>query len=200
MNLSDLSIRNPVFAVMLAAAMVIFGYLGYRDMGVSQFPEIDFPVVSITITREGAPPDIMDGDVTDVVEDAVSGVEGDNYLMSRSLESTSIVTVYFHLSRNIRIYHDAFKMTAYNISAEDLQSAFVKQHAEMPAGYIQSKLTESNLRTMGEAYSMKEMDNILVGVRGNQPIYLKDVAVLVDGDDAAPPQRETFGGGTRATN
>src|SRR5262249_48377825 len=52
MTLSDLSIRNPVFAVMLSAAMIVFGYLGYRDMGVSQFPEIDFPVVSITITRE----------------------------------------------------------------------------------------------------------------------------------------------------
>src|SRR4051812_47897159 len=101
MNLSDLTIKNPVFAVMLAAAMVVFGYLGYAEMGVSQFPEIDFPVISITITRDGAPPDIMDGDVTDVVEDAVAGVEGVNYLMSRSLESTSIVTVYFHLSRKI---------------------------------------------------------------------------------------------------
>src|SRR5919201_1348597 len=101
MNLSDLSIKNPVFAVMLSAAMIVFGYLGYRDMGVSQFPEIDFPVVSIAITREGAPPDIMDGDVTDVVEDAVAGVEGVNYTISRSLESTSVVTVYFRLSRNI---------------------------------------------------------------------------------------------------
>src|SRR5262249_20341090 len=63
MSLSDLSIKNPVFAVMLSAAMIVFGYLGYRDMGVSQFPEIDFPVVSIVITREAASPDIMDGDV-----------------------------------------------------------------------------------------------------------------------------------------
>src|SRR3954453_23444387 len=58
-SLSDLSIRNPVLAVMLGAAMIIFGYLGYREMGVSQFPEIDFPVVSIVITREAASPDIM---------------------------------------------------------------------------------------------------------------------------------------------
>src|SRR5919109_1269807 len=46
MNLSDLSIKNPVFAVMLSAAMIVFGWLGYRDMGVSQFPEIDFPVIA----------------------------------------------------------------------------------------------------------------------------------------------------------
>src|SRR5947199_8801750 len=103
MSLSDLSIRNPVFAVMLAAAMVVFGYLGYRDMGVSQFPEIDFPVVSIAITREAASPDIMDGDVTDVVEDAIAGVEGIDYIMSQSLEGTSIVTAYFRLDRNIDV-------------------------------------------------------------------------------------------------
>src|SRR3954453_17428238 len=103
MSLSDLSIKNPVFAVMLSAAMIVFGYLGYRDMGVSQFPEVDFPVASIVIPREAAAPDIMDGDVTDVVEDAVAGVEGVDYIMSQSLEGTSIVTVYFQLSRNIDV-------------------------------------------------------------------------------------------------
>src|SRR5215213_3509617 len=103
MSLSDLSIRNPVFAVMLSAAMIVFGYLGYRDMGVSQFPEIDFPVVSVVITREAASPDIMDGDVTDVVEDAVAGVEGVDYIMSQALEGTSITTVFFKLDRNIDV-------------------------------------------------------------------------------------------------
>jgi HAE1 family hydrophobic/amphiphilic exporter-1 len=271
MNLSHLSIRNPVFAVMLSAAMIVFGYLGYREMGVSQFPEIDFPVVNVAITREGAPPDIMDGDVTDVVEDAVAGVEGVHYIMSRSLESTSIVTVFFHLSRdidvamqdvqnavsaarrrlpldidppviskvnpnnlpvmwltlsastkpgapavslkqisdfaekefkqalmstskeiggiqfgglqsrNIRIHHDAFKLGAFNLSAEDLAKAIQSQHAEMPAGYIQSKLTEANLRTMGEAYSIPELNRLLILNKANQQVHLKDVAVSEDG-------------------
>src|SRR5438445_7762290 len=98
MTLSDLSIKNPVFAVMLSAAMIVFGYLGYRDMGVSQFPEIDFPVVNIIVTRESASPSIMEGDVTDVLEDAVAGVEGVNYITSQSLEGVSIVTVYFLLA------------------------------------------------------------------------------------------------------
>jgi multidrug efflux pump subunit AcrB len=262
MTLSDLSIKNPVFAVMLSAAMVVFGYLGYRDMGVSQFPEIDFPVVSITITRDNAAPDIMDGDVTDVVEDAVAGVEGVHYIMSQSLESTSIVTVFFRLSRNIdvamqdiqnavsgarrllppdidppviskvnpnnlpvlwltlsgpdqhqindfaekvfkqqvaaipdvggvqfgglqarnvRIWLDRDKLAGFNLSADDVLQALQKQHAEMPAGYIQSWLTEANLRTMGEAYSIDEFNRLLVAQRGGQQIYLGDVAVVEDG-------------------
>src|SRR6266545_5198924 len=103
MSLSDLSIRNPVFAVMLSAAMIVFGYLGYKDMGVSQFPEVDFPVVSVIITLEQASPDVMDGDVTDIVEDAVSGVEGVDYVMSQSMQGVSVVTVYFRLDRKIDV-------------------------------------------------------------------------------------------------
>src|SRR5438132_484923 len=103
MTLSDFSIKNPVFAVMLSAAMVVFGYLGYRDMGVSQFPEIDFPVVSVAITLENAPPETIDADVTDKVEDAIAGVEGVDYIISQSLQGLSIVNVCFRLSRNIDV-------------------------------------------------------------------------------------------------
>src|SRR5215471_16092458 len=139
MNLSDLSIKNPVFAVMLSAAMIFFGYLGYRDMGVSQFPEIDFPVVSVSITREGAPPDIMDGDVTDVVEDAVAGVEGIDYIISSSLEGQSLVTVYFHLSRNI------------DAAMQDVQNAVSGARRRLPIDIdppVISKVNPNNLPIM----------------------------------------------------
>ena len=57
MTLSDLSIKNPVFAVVLSAAMIIFGYHGIsQGIGISQFPEIDFPVVSITTYRDAGRP------------------------------------------------------------------------------------------------------------------------------------------------
>ncbi len=136
MSLSDLSIRNPVFAVMLAAAMIVFGYLGYRDMGVSQFPEIDFPVVSIVITREAASPDIMDGDVTDIVEDAVAGVEGVDYIMSQALEGTSITTVFFKLDRNI------------DVAMQDVQNAISAARRRLPLDIdppVISKVNPNNL-------------------------------------------------------
>src|SRR5207244_1951114 len=103
MTLSDVSIKNPVFAVMLSAAMMVFGYLGYRQMGISQFPEIDFPVVSITTYREAASPETMDFDVTDIIEDAISGVEGIDYVQSQSLEGVSVVTVFFSLKRDVDV-------------------------------------------------------------------------------------------------
>jgi HAE1 family hydrophobic/amphiphilic exporter-1 len=120
MRLSDLSIKNPVFAVMLSAAMVVFGYLGYRDLGISQFPELDFPVVNVTTYREAAPPDVMDGDVTDIIEDAVSNVEGIDYIQSQSLEGVSVVTVTFHLDRDI------------DAAMQDVQNAVAAAAARLP--------------------------------------------------------------------
>src|SRR5438105_571260 len=124
MTLSDVSIKNPVFAVMLSAAMIVFGYLGYREMGVSQFPEIDFPVVSILITHEGKAPETMESDVTDVIEDAVAGVEGVDYITSKSLLGASIVTVYFHLSRSI------------DVAMQDVQNAVAAARRKLPIDLV----------------------------------------------------------------
>src|ERR671936_12008 len=120
MSLSDVSIKNPVFAVMLSAAMVVFGYMGYREMGISQFPEIDFPVVNITTYREAASPETMDFDVTDIIEDAVSGVEGIDYIQSQSSEGVSQVTIFFHLSRKI------------DVAMQDVQNAVGAAASRLP--------------------------------------------------------------------
>src|SRR5438876_4409711 len=139
MSLSNLSIRNPVFAVMLSAAMIVFGWLGYRDMGVSQFPEIDFPVVSVAITLENAPPETMDADVTDKVEDAIAGVEGVDYIMSQSLQGLSIVTVYFRLSRNI------------DVAMQEVQNAVSGARRKLPLEIdppVISKINPNNLPVM----------------------------------------------------
>ena len=120
MTLSDISIKNPVFAVMLSAAMIVFGYLGYRELGISQFPEIDFPVVSVTTYREAADPETMDFDVTDIIEDAVSGVEGIDYIQSQSLEGLSVVTISFQLSRNV------------DVAMQDVQNAVAAAASRLP--------------------------------------------------------------------
>lgn len=136
MRLAEVSIRNPVFAVMIGAAMIVFGWMGYREMGISQFPEIDFPVVSIVIAREAASPEIMDGDVTDVVEDAVASVEGVDYTMSESLEGRSITTVYFQLGRDI------------DVAMQDVQNAVSAARRKLPTDIdppIISKINPANL-------------------------------------------------------
>ncbi len=54
MSLSDISIKNPVFAWMLMVAMMLFGFLAYKQMGVSQLPDVDMPMINVSVTWTGA--------------------------------------------------------------------------------------------------------------------------------------------------
>ena len=101
MNLVRLSLGKSVFAIMVTLSMVVFGVLAGSKLGISQLPEIDFPVVNISTVREAASPEIMENDVTDILEDAVSTIEGIDYIQSQSLQGQSVMTVFFDLNRNV---------------------------------------------------------------------------------------------------
>ncbi len=101
MTLSDISIKNPVFAWMLMAGLVLFGLLGYRGLGVSEIPEVDFPTISVSITLEGASPEVMEADVVDPVENAISGIASIKEISSTSRQGRCEITVEFELDRDI---------------------------------------------------------------------------------------------------
>ncbi|MGE3610841.1 MAG: efflux RND transporter permease subunit [Bacteriovoracaceae bacterium] len=103
MSLSDISIRKPVFAWMLMAAMIIFGFLAMRKMGVSQLPDVDFPVVNIQVTYEGAAPEVMELDVIDPIESAVLSVEGVKSITSSAKLGSANISVEFNLDKNIDV-------------------------------------------------------------------------------------------------
>jgi multidrug efflux pump len=68
MKLSDTAIRRPVLATMLSLGLVLFGVLGYRELSVREFPDVDPPIVSVQTTLRGANPRVMESAVTDVLE------------------------------------------------------------------------------------------------------------------------------------
>ncbi len=103
MTLSDISIKNPVFAWMLMAAMIVFGGIAYRDLGVSQMPEIDFPVLTVSVAWEGAAPEVMESDVADVIEDAVMSSQGLREVSSTTRQGSTDVKLEFDLSRDIDV-------------------------------------------------------------------------------------------------
>lgn len=103
MSLSDLSIRNPVFAWMLMLGLMVFGWIGFHRMGVSQLPDIDFPVVNITANWENASPDVMETQVAAVLEDAVASVEGIRTITSSSRLGSTTVTIEFDIKRNVDV-------------------------------------------------------------------------------------------------
>ncbi|MGZ3771432.1 MAG: efflux RND transporter permease subunit [Bdellovibrio sp.] len=103
MRISDLSIRNSVFAWMLFSAFIIFGFISFMRLGVSQLPDVDFPVVNVSLTLQGAAPEIMETSVVDPVEDALSTVEGVERISSVSQTGVANITVEFTLDRNIDV-------------------------------------------------------------------------------------------------
>jgi hydrophobe/amphiphile efflux-1 (HAE1) family protein len=108
MTLADISIRNHVFAWMLMAGLIGFGLICFtgwgtvfRGLGVSQNPDVDFPIVNIQVTYEGASPEVMETDVVDFIEDAVTSIEGIKQISSTSRQGSASITVEFELNRNI---------------------------------------------------------------------------------------------------
>ncbi len=101
MRLPEIAIKRPVFVTMIGVALIVFGIVSFPRLALDLFPKIDFPVVNITTKLVGASPEIMEVDVTDVLEEAVNTISGVKAITSRSMEEYSIVTVEFYLERNL---------------------------------------------------------------------------------------------------
>ncbi|WP_290653141.1 efflux RND transporter permease subunit [Aquisalimonas sp.] len=103
MTLPELSIRRHVLAVMISAVLVLFGYIGYQEVGTDRIPNIDFPVVNVVVTQPGADPEIIDASITSEVERAVNTVPGIDSIQSSSSPGTSVVSVTFDLDVDIDV-------------------------------------------------------------------------------------------------
>src|SRR2546426_3539241 len=101
MKLSVVSIQRPVFATVMSLAIVLFGVISFTRLPVREYPDIDPPVVSITTFYRGASPNVVETEITDVLEEQLATLEGVKTIRSSSLEQGSSITVEFELSRNV---------------------------------------------------------------------------------------------------
>jgi HAE1 family hydrophobic/amphiphilic exporter-1 len=97
MFLSDLSIKQPVFATMMMAALAVLGLSSYQALKVDLFPDVEFPVVTVTTRYEGASPETVERDVTKFIEETVNTVEGVRHIESTSQEGLSTIVVQFNI-------------------------------------------------------------------------------------------------------
>lgn len=103
MNLTEISIKKPVFAWMIMASFIVFGYLSFRDLGVSEKPDVDFPEVSISLDWEGAAPEVIELDVLDPLESALLAVEGIKTMTSSARRGRASISVSFDINRDIDV-------------------------------------------------------------------------------------------------
>src|SRR5690554_3400923 len=101
MKLSDVSVMRPVFTTMMIAALFVFGLWAYPKVGVDEYPEIEFPFVTIWTVYPGADPESVETKVIDPIEEAVNSVSGIEELRSTSSENVGLVIIQFELSRDV---------------------------------------------------------------------------------------------------
>jgi hydrophobe/amphiphile efflux-1 (HAE1) family protein len=132
MNISAIAIRNHVFAWMLMAAMLIFGGIAFTRMGVSQMPNVDFPVVNVSVALPGAAPEVMETDVIDPIEGALTSVQGIKSMSSTARTGSANVSVEFDLSKDI------------NVAVQEIQSAVSRVQKRLPTDVEPPSVSKTN--------------------------------------------------------
>ncbi|WP_144820936.1 efflux RND transporter permease subunit [Marinobacter piscensis] len=120
MILSDVSIKRPVFATVLSLLIVVFGLAALLGLPVREYPDIDPPIVSISTKYTGAAAEVMDTQVTQVIEGAISGIEGIRSIQSSTRQGSSYTSIEFTTSRDV------------DIAANDVRDAISRVTNELP--------------------------------------------------------------------
>lgn len=269
MNIAELSLRRPVLAVVMNIIIVLFGVIGFRFLGVRDYPAIDPPNISVRTSYPGANPDIIETQITEPLEKAINGIAGIKNITSSSSNGSSNINVEFELGvdleaaandvrdkvsqsvrslpsdldappvvskadassdpilsmtvqseqRNqlqiteyatnalverlqtipgvsgvqiwgekryaMRIWLDPNKLNARKITAGDVQSALIRENAELPSGKISGSAIELSVRTFGRLNTEEEFNNLIIKNIEGADVRLRDV-----GDAVLGPENE----------
>ena len=101
MFLSDLSIKQPVLATMLAVTLVTLGVFSYRELAIDQFPDVELPVLTVQTQYPGASPETVEREVTKRIEETLNTISGVKHIDSTTTEGLSAIVVEFRLGTRI---------------------------------------------------------------------------------------------------
>jgi hydrophobic/amphiphilic exporter-1 (mainly G- bacteria), HAE1 family len=120
MFLTRISIKQPVFATMMMVGLAVLGLVSYRQLKVDQFPNVDFPIVSVSTVYPGASPEVVERDVTKKIEEAVNTVQGIRHVESTSQEGLSNIIVVFRVE------------TSTQVASQDIRGKVASIRGELP--------------------------------------------------------------------
>ena len=130
MNVSTLSIRNPVPAIMLFALLTLAGLFAYRSNQIQDFPDIELPVVTVTASLPGAAPAQLETDVARKIEDAVASLAGVKNIFTKVLDGVATITVEFVLEKPL------------SDAVNDVRDAVARTRADLPSELREPSVTK----------------------------------------------------------
>ncbi len=264
MFLSDLSIKQPVLATMLAVSLMTLGIYSYRELAVDLFPDVEIPVLTVQTLYPGASPETVEREVTKRIEEAVNTIPGVRHISSTTTEGLSAIVIEFRLGTNIhtaqqdaqakinairadfpkdmeepviqridfnampivsvavesetadikalsslaekvikkrlenipgvgqvtlvglarreiQVLADREKLKAFGLTYAEVAGALQRENVDLPAGKLEEGKREPLVRVAGKFKSVDGFRNLIVAVRNGRPIYLPEVARVVDG-------------------
>lgn len=122
MQLSDISVKRPVLALVASLFLIAFGAIAFFGLPLRELPDVDAPVVSISTQYRGASSEIVESRITQVIEDQLSGIEGIDSITSTSRDGRSSINVEFLLGRDIEA------------AANDVRNAVGRVQDQLPQG------------------------------------------------------------------
>jgi hydrophobe/amphiphile efflux-1 (HAE1) family protein len=121
MNIVETSIRRPVFTWMIMFGLIVFGAMSFTKLGVSEFPDVDFPYVNVTVELEGAAPQVVELDVIEPLEKALSVVPGVINMSSTARQGSAEISLEFGLNKNI------------DVAVNEVQGALSRAMGQLPS-------------------------------------------------------------------
>jgi multidrug efflux pump len=267
MNISELSLRRPVMAMVMSIILVIFGVIGFTRLGVRDYPVIDPPSISVRTSYSGANADIVESQITEPLEKIINGIAGIRNISSASSVGVSSIDIEFELGVDLeaaandvrdkvsqagrslpqdltsppvvskananrdaiismtvqsntknplelteyannnlverlqtiqgvssiqvwgerkyamRIWLDPGKLSAYGLTALDIQDALNRENVELPSGKIAGNSTELTVRTFGRLFTEDEFNNVIIRSGPGGDVRLKDVGQALLGPE-----------------
>ncbi len=122
MRISDICIRRPVFATVLSIVIVLIGLVSWDRLTIREYPNIDEPVVTVATNYRGASAEIVESQVTKIIENSLAGIEGVEYTTSISRSEQSQITVRFRITRDV------------DAAANDVRDRVARVRGNLPDG------------------------------------------------------------------
>ena len=153
MGLPSLSLRRPVFAIVINVIIILFGVIGYTYLGVREYPSIDPPVINVRTTYTGANADIIESQITEPLEEAINSVQGIRTISSASNQGSSNITVEFDLNTDLETaandVRDKVSKAARQLP-QDIDAAPVVSKADANSDAIISMTVQSSTKNVLE--------------------------------------------------
>ena len=132
MSLTDVSIRNPVFAWMLMASTILFGIISVSRLGISQYPDVDYPNVTVSLNWPGASPTAIEREILEPIEESLAQVEGVQTMQAQARQGSARITCTFDLSRDV------------DLALQDVQAKVAQTQRSLPKDVPAATVSKSN--------------------------------------------------------